>query len=251
MDHIDVDVADGIGEITVTRYEDARNAFNDHTKSEIMQVLEEFRDDDDVRVVVFRTEGDIFSAGGDMKEGGEHTHSIPVIKSAAEDWEDLYMTMLNLGKPTVAVVDGDAIAGAVDLLLFTDFVFAAESAEFHLPEVYMSHVDYFNVAMLPHHAGPKAALDFILTGGPIDTADAKRIGLITDAVPDAELDDRVAETTARLLEASPRIVELLKRTVYENLEMSPKAAFMHSKQVSMENLRTNPDYEEGFDARLG
>lgn len=250
MEHIEVDIADGIGTVTVARYEEARNAFNDHTKTEILQVLNEFRDDEDVRVVVFRTEGDIFSAGGDMKEGGEHTHSIPVIKSAAEDWEDLYMTMLNMGKPTVAIVDGDVIAGAVDLLLFTDFVFAAESAEFHLPEVFMSHVDYFNVSMLPHHVGPKAALNFILTGGPINAAEAKRIGLITDVVPPAELDERVAEVTADLLEASPRIIKLLKKTVYENLDMSPNAAFMHSKQVSMENLRTNPNYEEGFDARL-
>jgi enoyl-CoA hydratase/carnithine racemase len=250
MDHINVEVAEGIGTITITRYDEARNAFNDQTKSEILSTLDKYRDDDGVRVVVFRSEGDIFSAGGDMKEGGEHTHSIPVIKSAAEDWEDLYLTLRNLGKPTLAIVDGDAIAGAVDLLLFTDFVIAAESAEFHLPEVFMSHVDYFNVSVLPHLVGPNEALKFILTGGPIDAAEAKRIGMITDVAPADELDNRAGELTADLLEASPRMVKILKDAVYSNMELSPGAAFMHTKQISMENLRTNPNYKSGFEARL-
>ncbi|WP_436348089.1 enoyl-CoA hydratase/isomerase family protein [Natronorubrum sp. FCH18a] len=249
MEYIDASVEDGIGTITLQRYDETRNAFDDKMKYEIIKTLEEYRDNDAVRVILFRSEGDVFSSGGDLSEGGEDTHSLRVIKQAADDWETLFMTMVTLEKPTIAAVDGDAIAGAVDFLIFTDFVIAKESVEFILPEIYMSHIDWFNVAMLPHLVGVKQALDFIMTGGPITASEAEAMGLITDAVPDDAFEENIDDLTSSLKQATPTMLQKVKESIYASANMSPASAYMYTKQASMKNLRENADFKEGFDAQ--
>jgi enoyl-CoA hydratase/carnithine racemase len=251
MGSIEVSIDDEIAYLSLQRYQEARNAFDAETKHEMTAEIDRCRDNEDVRVIVIQSESeDVFSAGGDLKEGGQNDHSVDAIQSLARDWEDLYFSMLSAGKPVIAEVKGDAIAGGLDLLLFADIVVASTDSEFRLPESRMGHVDWFNLSMLPHVVGLKHTLEFAMTGSPINAERAAEIGLINHAVPVEDVEAKVRSIAEALTETHPETVKRIKESVYTGINMSPAAAYLCMQPISFENLRQNPNHPEGFDDQL-
>lgn len=239
MEHVTAEREDGIGTVTLERTE-RKNAFNGAVKSEIAGILRDFEEDDDVRVVVFQTAGEeIFSAGGDLKEDlDREDHSL---RRVAADWQELYDEMIRIGKPLISKVDGDTYAGGVDLLLYSDFVVAAEGVTFQLPEVEFELLDWQNVALLPHLAGPKKAFEFAMLGEPFSAAEAERAGIVTRVVPPESLDDEVRSMAGTLKSRDPEILELIKESVYVSQDMSPSAARAQILQKSLDHDRGRPE----------
>lgn len=239
-------VADGVGRIRIER-EDALNSIDLETKEEIIETLSAYEDDDEVRAVLFESAGETaFSAGGDLKEVVEQDFAL---EPFTESWGRLFTRMTTLDTPTVAKVDGYTFGGGFDLILHTDVVVAAEDAQIGQPEVNLGIVNHFSPALLPPTVGLKKTLDLLLTGDPITGEKAAELGLVSRAVPPADLDDEVESVLDSLTSHSPEILSRIKSTVYEGVEMSPSAARSHAENVAHETAE-GPWMREGVEAQL-
>jgi enoyl-CoA hydratase/carnithine racemase len=240
-------VADGVGYITLER-EEKLNAIDLPTKTEIIDRLEEYRDADEVRVVVFRSEGDrAFCAGGDLQEVYEKDYEL---KPFTESWEELFTLMHNLGKPTVAKVDGYALGGGFDLMLHTDIVIASDDAVLGQPEINLGLVNHFSPPLLHEMVGLRKTLEIMMLGENISAEEAVEMGLITRTVPAEELDEEIEDVVETLSSKPPRIMKKLKEAIYDSLEMSPSSGRNHIERISVESVREDPDHPEGVDAQL-
>lgn len=240
-------VESGGGYVTIQRA-DALNAIDTPTKEAIIDRLRTWREDDSVRAVVLRSEGDrAFCAGGDVKEIPEVDYSL---SHFTESWEELFEAMRGLGKPTVAKVDGYALGGGFDLVLHTDLPIAAHDATLGQPEVGLGIVNHFSPPLLIESVGRKKAMDLMLTGESISGREAARVGLVSRSVPREELDATVESVVSAIVEKSPRIVRKLKEGIDTVADMSPTAGQAYLERVALESARTDPDYREGIDAQL-
>jgi len=247
MSNVGFSVDDGIGVVEINRAE-ALNAVDLPMKEAIIEELRAFRADNEVRVVLFRSEGEqAFSAGGDINEVRELDFAL---RPFTESWGELFDVMWNLGKPTVARVEGFALGGGFDLLLHTDFVIAAEDATLGQPEVGLGIVNHFSPPLLIEMVGFRQAMDLMMTGEPISGKRAERIGLVSRSVPAEKLDDEVESVIDSLTEKSPRILRKLKDGMYTALELSPRAGQDYLESIALESARTDPDYREGVQAQL-
>jgi len=178
-------VEDGIARIELQRPE-ALNAVEMPTKRAIIERVRDYRDDDSVRVVVFQSQGDSFCAGGDLQEVVEGDYAL---EPFTDSWEELFEAMMDLGKPTVARIDGYTLGGGFDLMLHTDIPIAAEDAKLGQPEVGLGIVNHFSPPMLQVKVGLTKTLDMMLTGEMISGEEAARLGLVARSVPAEDLDE--------------------------------------------------------------
>jgi enoyl-CoA hydratase/carnithine racemase len=197
---------------------------------------------------VFQSEGDqSFVSGGDLQEVPENDFSL---KEFTDSWEELFDTMMTIGKPTIAKVDGWTLGGGFDMILHTDIVIAADDAKIGQPEIGLGILNHFSPAMLPDLVGLRKTMELMLTGEPISGEEAEEIGLVTRSVPRDELDDEVQDVVDSLVDKSPRILKHVKEGIYTSINMSPDAARKHLEARSLESAREDPDYMEGVKAQL-
>ncbi|HET6952937.1 MAG TPA: enoyl-CoA hydratase-related protein [Acidimicrobiales bacterium] len=122
----------------------------------------------------------------------------------AELFRDLY----GLGKPVVARVRGDALAGGFGLALACDLVIAADDAVFGAPEIDVGLWPHLITVPLIRSMPPKVALELMMTGRRVDAAEAGRLGFVTRVVPAADLDAAVDDLAATLAAKSPTAMRL-------------------------------------------
>lgn len=241
------EVEGGGGYVTIER-EEALNALDTPTKEAITTQLRDWRDDDAVRAIVLRSEGDrAFCAGGDVNEIPEVDFSLSYF---TETWGTLFETMRTLGKPTIAAVQGYALGGGFDLVLHTDLPIAADDALLGQPEAALGIVNHFAPPVLLRTVGQKKTMDLMLTGEPISGAEAAELGLVSRSVPADELDAEVASVVTSIAEKSPRVMRKLKTGIHDITELSPAAGRDHLEAVALEAARNDPDYREGVEAQL-
>ena len=246
MVNVSFTVADSVGYVTIDRPEKL-NAIDLPTKMDIIDKLEEYRGDDDVRVVVFRSEGDkAFSAGGDLSEVVEKDYALTPF---TESWEELFVLMHDLGKPTVAKVDGYALGGGFDLILHTDIVIASEDAMLGQPEINLGLVNHFSPPLLHRTVGLQRTIEIMMLGEQLTAQEAADMDLIMRCVPPEDLDDEIDDVVQTLASKPPRIMKKLKDALYTSLEMSPSSGRNYIERVSVESVREDPDHPEGVDAQ--
>ena len=153
-------------------------------------------------------------------------------------------------KPIVAAVNGDCVAGGVELLLATDVRVAAPHARFGLPEVKWGIYPFGGATLkLVQQIGRVHAMDLILTGRLIDAAEAARIGLVNRVVPADRLMDEALATAELIAANSPAAVQAVKEqvTMGEYLANAPREAL---EQQLGDRVRASPDSDEGVAAFL-
>lgn len=196
-----------------------RNAIDPATADALADAFRAFEDDADVRVAVLCGAGDHFCAGADLKAiaaGDVHT----VDPDVSQDGP-LGPTRLQLSKPVIAAVTGYAVAGGLELACWCDLRVVDESAVFGV------FCRRFGVPLvdggtqrLPQIVGLGRALDLILTGRPVDAAEAQSIGLATRVVPTGTARS-AAEDLAQDLAAFPQAcLRSDRQAVYRGLDLS-------------------------------
>ncbi len=177
--------------ITLNRPQ-AMNAFNYDMLVELGQITESIRINPDIRVVIFTGSGDrSFSVGADLKE-----------RKTLTDWQvkrniykigDVFTAIDNLPQPTIAMMNGYAFGGGMELALACDFRIAAESALMGLTETGLAIIPGAGgTQRLPRLIGEAKALELILTAQKLTAADALAYGVVTKVVPTENL---LQETT--------------------------------------------------------
>src|SRR6202167_5596845 len=185
-----------IATITLTRPE-KRNAISTEMIEEVIAALAEAQASA-ARVVILTGEGKAFCSGMDLDE----LRAIAK-RSPAEHLEDsrrmarLFRTLYAFPKPTIAAVNGAAIAGGCGLATLSDFTIAVPEAKFGYTEVRIGFVPAIVSTFLLRQVGEKHARDLLLTGKIIGAEEAHRIGLVNEVVPAEKLMLRAQELAAQ------------------------------------------------------
>jgi enoyl-CoA hydratase/carnithine racemase len=224
----------------------ARNAISPEVLRELMAALDRAEADAAVRVVVLTGAGEkVFCAGGDLGqmagEGFLATHE------GRRAYGRLLLRLQDVRKPTVARVNGHALAGGLGLVLACDLAVAAEHAELGTPEIDVGLFPMMMMALLQRHVGRKRALEMVLTGERVPARDALALGLLNRVVPAAELDPVVAGLAGKLAGKSQAVLALGRRAFFTAEDMPLPAAMEYlSSQLSL-NVLTE-DASEGISA---
>jgi len=207
------DVADGVARLTIDR-EQRRNALSWALVRELRAALTLAKADDDVRVVVLTGAGTTaFCAGADL-EGMAGGDGFTDLHDSRGQIADLFRDLYALGKPTIARVQGYALAGGFGLALACDLVVAADDAVFGTPEIGLGLWPHMITVPMLRAMAPKRALELMLTGRRVGAAEAERIGFVTKVVPVDELDAAVDELAQELGGRSPIALRLGRDSFY-------------------------------------
>ncbi len=240
------EVAAGIARITIDR-EAARNALSPGVIQGLLSGLKRAEDDAQVRCVVLTGAGDrVFCAGGDlggMSDGFLDGHE------GRRAYGALLLAFQQLKKPTVARINGHALAGGLGLVLACDLAVSTDAAGFGLPEIDRGLFPMMVLAFLQRHVGRKRALELLLTGDRLSAARALEWGLVNQVVPAAELDTATQALASKLGGKSLAILALGRRSFFtaEDLPLTQSVEFLAS-QLSLNVLAD--DAAEGVTAFL-
>ena len=226
-----------------------RNALGADTILQLLAALERADADADVRAIVLTGAGDkVFCAGGDLSSMAPPDGFLSGHEGRAR-YAQLLTAFSRIGKPSVARVNGHAMAGGLGLVLACDFAVMAEEAELGLPEADRGLFPMMVTALLQRHVGRKRALELLLLGGRIDCKAALAWGLVNRTAPRAELDAAVEKLTGNLVDKSPAVLRLGRRAYFtvEDLALPPALEHLNS-QLSMNLLLE--DAAEGVSAFL-
>jgi enoyl-CoA hydratase len=218
---VDVRVEGHVGWVTIDRPE-RMNALARATFARLVEASLELDGDPQVRVVVYTGAGErAFSAGVDLKEldaAGRMTH--PMGGPA----RNLNEVVLEMGKPTIAAINGVAAGGGCELALACDIRIAAEHARMGLPEARVGMGANFGSVVLPRLVPRGIAMELLYTGQLVDMATAQRIGLVNHVVPAGELLDRTRAIATQIADNAPLTVQRMKAMAFKSIGLPVSAA---------------------------
>src|SRR5579872_453534 len=240
--------ASGIATLTLNR-PDKRNAISFELVKELMAALDEI-ESSPANVVIFTGSGKAFCAGMDLEElksllGKTHDENVKDSATMATLFRRLY----DFPKPTIAAVNGAAIAGGTGLATMCDFTLAVPEAKFGYTEVRIGFVPAIVSSILVWQVGHKIARDLLLTGRLFDAAEAHRYGLVNEIVPPERLLERSRELAALLLENSPPSVRQTKKLINRSISRALDEQIAQAVEDNA-RIRTTADFREGITAFL-
>jgi (E)-benzylidenesuccinyl-CoA hydratase len=206
-----------VATITLNRPE-ARNAINGALRDELNAAWERFRGDEDAWVGILTAAGEVFCAGGDLKDGEGSVGTF-----AGTFWEkptiNSFESGMELFKPTIAAVHGACIGYGLTGVLFCDFVIATTEATFSYPEVSIGVPTIVGAIRLPHRVGWANAMELLLTGRPMSAERAKEIGLIWKLVEPDQLHTAARAWAQTLTRAAPLAQRATKEVAWRTTDM--------------------------------
>jgi methylglutaconyl-CoA hydratase len=192
---------------------DKRNALSRGLIAALADAFRRAADDAEARCVILTGAGNVFCAGMDLAELAE---SLSQAATPASVWDDalrlanLYDLIYRLPKPTVAAVNGPALAGGAGLVTVCDLAVAAAEARFGYPEVRRGLVAAMVMPHLLRHVGERTARYLLLTGDLIDAQEAARCGLVNSVAPTGEVMARATAWARSLAEGGPQALAATK-----------------------------------------
>jgi methylglutaconyl-CoA hydratase len=244
-------VRDGVAVLTLNRPR-KRNALSRALLAQFSVALQRVESDETVRVLLLKAAGPVFCAGMDLAEMQE-TAALP---HAAELWmgdtriyREVIGRLFSLSIPTVAVVNGPAVAGGLGLVLACDLVVAAENATFALPEPKRGITAAVVTPVLVYRVGNSQASYLLLSGRAIDAARAREIGLCHDVVPGDRLDESAQELAVSVLSGAPAALAISKRQLRSCSATDVLRQLEEAATVSA-RARETADAREGLQAFL-
>jgi enoyl-CoA hydratase/carnithine racemase len=237
--------------ITLNRPE-KRNPLGPTTIGELLHALDRAKEDDAVRVIVLTGAGKVFSAGGDLSSMGSGGTPLQASGSASTKpgtFVDLNVAMTRVGKPTIAMVNGHALAGGLGLVVACDVAIAADDAQLGTPEINVGLWPMMIMATIFRNVPRKRGLELIMTGDKIPASQAAELGLITRAVPRDQLQAEVDALAEKLAGKSPVVMRMGLEAFYrvQDLELEPALQYLQGQLVAV--LGTE-DAREGLMAFL-
>jgi enoyl-CoA hydratase len=236
---------DAVAMVTINR-PDTRNALSHEVVVELRAALQEAKRDAAVRVVVLTGAGTIFCAGADLNSFRSEQPELDR-QLQRRQLAELFLDMTRLGKPTLARVNGHALAGGFGLVAACDLAIASSEAQFGMPEVNVGVFPMMIMAIVFRNLPRKAAMELMLTGKRIDAAEAVRLGLINRQVSADRLDAEVETLASELARKSPIGMKLGLEAFYTMEDMSFPAAMAYL-QDQLALLSLSDDLKEGVNA---
>lgn len=237
-----------IATITLNR-PDKRNAISYELIEDLLGALREVAQSG-AGVLILTGAGKAFCSGMDLEDLKNLTGRSP--EQNLEDsltMASLFRTLYDFPKPTIAAVNGAAIAGGTGLATLCDFTLAVPEAKFGYTEVRIGFMPAIVSAFLLRQLGEKTARDLLLTGHLFDASEAHRIGLITEVIAADQLMTRARSLAAQLMENSPASLRSTKRLLSEMARAELDAHISMAIQANA-TIRSTADFREGVSSFL-
>ena len=240
------DLVDHIATLTLNNPK-RRHALSSPVLAALKDRLEQIKADPEVRVVVLRSVGPVFSSGHDLRE---------LVDSDAESYTGIFAectavmeAIRLLPQPVIAQVQGLATAAGCQLAATCDLAVASETASFCTPGVQIGLFCSTPAVALTRAVNTKQAMEMLLTGIPISAQTALDWGLVNRVVPPDELEEQVMTLARHIARASSYTLAIGKEAFYRQLQCDRPAAYALTQRVMVENLMAE-DGQEGITAFL-
>lgn len=238
----------GIATLTLSRPE-KRNAISYQLIEELLAALKEI-EDSDAQVVIITGAGKAFCAGMDLDElKSVSLRSAEQILQDSQTMARLFRSIYEFPRPTIAAVNGPAIAGGCGIATVCDFTIASAEARFGYTEVRIGFLPAVVSTFLVRQIGEKQARDLLLTGRIIDSDEALRMGLVNEVVGSERLLPRSQELALSLIENSPASLRATKRLLAKCAE----SELDRDIRIAIEenaHIRKTEDFQEGVSSFL-
>jgi methylglutaconyl-CoA hydratase len=243
-----LEINDGLAVITLNRPE-KRNAISFHLVDDLISALDEIEQSGS-QVVILTGAGKAFCAGMDLDElksltGKTHPDNVEDSTRMAR----LFRRIYEFPKPTIAAINGAAIAGGTGLATMCDFTLAIPEAKFGYTEVRIGFVPAIVSSILVWQVGHKIARDLLLSGRLFDTTEAHRLGLVNEIVAAENLMARARELAAQLMENSPSSMVATKRLINGFISAQLDQQIAEAIEDNA-RIRTTADFREGINSFL-
>ena len=240
----------GVATLTLNRPE-KRNAFDDVVIAKLTTLLDQIEKDKTVRVIIISAAGKSFSAGADiswMKRMASYT--------AEENERDALAlaTMLDklnrLSKPTIARVQGAAFGGAIGIIACCDMAVATKLSKFCLSEVRLGLIPATISPYVIEAMGARVCRRYFQTAEVFSARRARRLGLISECVTEAELDDTIESLSSNLLKNGPCAMAQAKQLVSAIACQPVNSQLMAQTSRMIADIRVSDEGQEGLQAFL-
>ena len=248
--YIQYEVDNGIATIWLNRPE-VKNCINWETLIGLGDALDKAEDDDEARVVVLRGRGNTFCAGADLNMLdseflGTTNSSVKIAQVSARTFDRAF----NLAKPTIAVVEGYAVAGGFELSISCDFCIIADEArigDFHIRRALFGGAG--PIYRLPRYIGLRKTKELLYTGKLLSGKEAEEWGVASVSAPSAELDQAIGDFCAPMLDKSGFTMRITKLAANRGLDGDTETL------IALESMTCNvahqsEDAKEGVQAFL-
>jgi methylglutaconyl-CoA hydratase len=248
MQNIKLEYDQNLALLTFNR-PDKRNAISFELLEELMAALDEV-ERAPAQVLILTGAGRAFCAGLDIEELKGLLGKTPEQNVAdSARMARIFRRIYDFPKPTIAAVNGAAIAGGTGIAFMCDFTLAVPEAKFGYTEVKIGFVPAIVSSILVWQVGHKIARDLLMTGRLFDAAEAHRYGLVNEVLEPERLLPRARELAAQLMENSPESVrstkKLINSFIADGLADQIAAAIEENAR-----MRTTDDFREGVTAFL-
>lgn len=219
-----VETRDRVRHLTLNRPA-RRNALNRELNDALVDAVMAADHDPDVYAIAIGGNGTAFCSGADLADARDQA-------DRGEAWfgplhnryRSLFEVMIDSRKPTIAVVNGPAVAGGFELALSCDLRIVAEEAFFAVPEAKRGRGAHYASIALPRMVPQGLAMEWLYTGRKIEVSEAERWGLVNRTAPAAELGRAADELLRQITSSAPLSLERLKLTHRRSEGLDPHAA---------------------------
>ncbi|MGQ4596609.1 enoyl-CoA hydratase-related protein [Nocardia sp. R6R-6] len=240
-DEVRYEVRDSIAWLTINRPQ-ARNSLNQAVREGLFEGVRQFNHDDQAKVLVLTGAGEkAFCAGGDLREMSEAKLTIPPV-----DFVPQFGRNIEVGKPTIAAVNGAAFAGGFLLAQTCDLCVASTTATFAISEVKVGRGSPW-AAPLPLMIPRRVAMEIVLTGAPMTAQRAYEIGFVNQLAEPDELHERTQALALQIAANAPLSVLAGKRTMALTAEHPLQDAFERAETI-WAPVYSSADAQEGMAA---
>ena len=236
---IRVAVASGLARITLDR--PPVNVLTTAMMRDLAAAMRRVAADDAVRIVRLDAAGKTFSAGVDV---GDHLGEL--LPSMMAALADLFVAFETVPQPVVAVVQGAALGGGLEVVLGCDLIIASARATFGQPEIKLGVFAPPATVLLPRRIGLGPATGFLLTGESVSAGEALRLGLVNEVFPIEGFDAAAAAWIGKLLALSGAALRRAKRALLESSRLAVREAHVRLHALYMDDLMATEDAHEGL-----
>jgi len=235
-----LDRADGLARITLDRA--PLNVLDIAMLDELAEAIEAVADPQ-VNAVLLTGAGKAFCAGVSVED-----HTPERVDAMIGAFHGVIDRLLGLSAPVISAVNGAALGGGCELALACDVVWVKEGAKIGQPEIGLGVFPPAAAVLLPRLIGRQRAMDLVLSGRVVESAEAVQLGLASRVIPAEAFDDDVTEQARILASRSRPVLRLAKRAVREGAEGDAGAAMRHVERLYLEDLMALEDAREGLAA---
>ena len=240
----------GVATITLNRPE-LHNAFDDQLIAQLTTIFKAVGQDNNVRVMILAAKGKSFCAGADlnwMKRMVDYSYEQNFADASA--LAEMFLVLNELPKPTIARVQGAAFGGAVGLIACCDMAIGSKLSKFCLSEVKLGLMPATISPYVIEAIGARQARRYFTTAEIFSSRRARRIGLLSEAVTEEELDSTIEGLVEKLLKNAPNAVAAAKQLIFDVRDIPAGEELINLTSSRIAATRISEEGQEGLNAFL-